>query len=166
VPQQDPLWAVADPCAVGGVWSEVGVVGWWWCDWLTVEGAVFSFDLRLHDGRHRFNLGLPERSWKRRGVDSMTIWYDLVLRALSMDLYWTGQRWRSGRRPILLTELRPLAFTMKDRAWPSMSMRPVLSPVFVHCLLGHPSLPPCWSPGWSMSACWWWTGCHLLLHHT
>jgi hypothetical protein len=75
---------VADPCAVCGVLSEVGFAGWGWCDLSPVEGAVCPFDLCLHDGRHRCNLGLPERSWKHRTVDSSPIWCDL--RALSMDL--------------------------------------------------------------------------------
>jgi hypothetical protein len=79
VPQRDPSWAVAVSFAVGRVFSDVGVAGWGWYDWLPVEGAVCPFDLCLHDGRHRCNLGLPERSWKHRIVDSN-------LRALSMDL--------------------------------------------------------------------------------
>jgi hypothetical protein len=59
VPQQDPRWAVADPYVVGGVLSEVGFARWGWCDWSPLEGSVCPFDLGLHDGRRRFNLGLP-----------------------------------------------------------------------------------------------------------
>jgi hypothetical protein len=86
VPQRDPHWAVANPCAVGGVLSELGFAGWRWCDWLPVEGAVCPFDIGLHDGRHRFDLSLPDRSWKISIVDSSPIWCDMVLPALSMDL--------------------------------------------------------------------------------
>jgi hypothetical protein len=34
-------------------------------------------------------------------------------------------------------ELRPLVVTMKDNAWPGMSMSPVLYQVLVHCLPPH-----------------------------
>jgi hypothetical protein len=51
-----------------------------------VEGAICPFDLGLHDGRHRFDLGFPDRSGKLSIVDSSPIWCDLFVRALSMEL--------------------------------------------------------------------------------
>jgi hypothetical protein len=71
------------------VLSEVGFAGWGWCHWSPVEGAVCPFDLGLHDGRHRFDPGLPDISWKVSIVNSSpigTIWSCVLCRWISAEL--------------------------------------------------------------------------------